>query len=41
MTSAATRAGTEPVADGDGWRRLFRDRPIIPLLVLLGVLVVV
>ena len=24
-----------------GWRRLFRDRPIVPLLVLLGILVVV
>jgi ribose transport system permease protein len=30
-----------PWLTATGWRRLFRDRPMIPLLVLLGVLVVV
>jgi ribose transport system permease protein len=29
-----------PWLTADGWRRLFRDRPMIPLLVLLGLLVV-
>jgi ribose transport system permease protein len=36
-----TAASSARVAlDGAAWRRLFRDRPVIPLLVLLGLLVV-
>jgi ribose transport system permease protein len=31
-------AGTNAVLSGAAWRRLFRDRPVIPLLVLLGLL---
>ena len=30
-----------PWQDGAAWRRLFRERPIVPLLVLLGLLVVI
>jgi ribose transport system permease protein len=38
--ASATEA-RNPYLTAEGWRRLFRDRPIIPLLVLLAVLVVV
>jgi len=42
MSSAVDTTPTRnPWLTATGWRRLFRDRPMIPLLVLLGVLVVV
>ena len=42
MNSAVDTAGTRnPWLTTAAWRRLFRDRPMIPLLVLLGILVVV
>jgi ribose transport system permease protein len=42
VSSAVDRADTRnPWLTTAAWRRLFRDRPMIPLLVLLGVLVVV
>jgi ribose transport system permease protein len=41
MTSAVDTTPTgNPYLTAAGWRRLFRDRPMIPLLVLLGILVV-
>jgi ribose transport system permease protein len=41
MTSAVdTNPTPNPYLTAAGWRRLFRDRPMIPLLVLLGILVV-
>lgn len=40
MTAIEGTAETRPgVLAGETWRRLFRERPIVPLLVLLGVLV--
>lgn len=39
-TLEGAAAGRPGVLSGETWRRLFRERPIIPLLVLLGVLVV-
>jgi ribose transport system permease protein len=42
MTSAASTADTRsPWLTAAAWRRLFRDRPVIPLLVLLAILVIV
>lgn len=42
MTEAMDTAASRPSwQTASGWRNLFRDRPIIPLIVLLGVLVVV
>ena len=46
MTGTAGTAGTagvpsSPAATGPSWRRIIRDQPIIPLLVLLAALVVV
>jgi ribose transport system permease protein len=41
MTEAATPATRNRWLTISGWRTLFRDRPIVPLLVLLGLLVVV
>ena len=41
MTSAVdTKPARNPYLTATWWRRLFRDRPMIPLLVLLGLLVV-
>jgi ribose transport system permease protein len=40
MTEAATPATRNRWLTTAGWRTLFRDRPIVPLLVLLGLLVV-
>ena len=41
MTGAVDTTPTgNPYLTAAGWRRLFRDRPMIPLLVLLGILVV-
>lgn len=40
MTEAATSATRNRWLTTAGWRTLFRDRPIVPLLVLLGLLVV-
>ncbi len=41
MTAAEGATARNPWLGASAWRRLFRDRPMIPLLVLLGVLVVV
>ena len=41
MTAAEGATTRNPWLGASAWRRLFRDRPMIPLLVLLGVLVVV
>ena len=42
MSSAVDTADTRnPWLTASAWRRLFRDRPMLPLLVLLGILVVV
>ena len=38
--TARTEPARNPLLTLSGWRRLFRDRPIIPLLILLGLLVV-
>jgi ribose transport system permease protein len=40
VATAPAPSSRSPYLTVDGWRRLFRDRPIIPLLVLLAVLVV-
>jgi ribose transport system permease protein len=42
MSEAAQSAPTRnPILTAAGWRGLFRDRPIIPLIVLLGALIVI
>ena len=41
MTGAATTVDRNPWLTADGWRRLFRDRPIVPLTGLLVLLVLV
>jgi ribose transport system permease protein len=41
MTSAAETVPRNRWLTAAGWRALFRDRPVIPLIVLLGVLVVI
>ncbi len=41
MTATATARARNPWLTADQWRRLFRDRPIVPLLVLLALLVLV
>jgi ribose transport system permease protein len=38
---AGTSGGRSPLLTASGWRALFRDRPMIPLLALLGLLVIV
>jgi ribose transport system permease protein len=40
MSDAGQTAAANPWLTAAGWQRLFRDRPIVPLLVLLGLLVV-
>jgi ribose transport system permease protein len=40
MSEAVGTSATNPWLTAAGWRALFRDRPIIPLFVLLGLLVV-
>jgi ribose transport system permease protein len=40
VTAVDTAPPRNPYLTAAGWRRLFRDRPMIPLLVLLGLLVV-
>jgi ribose transport system permease protein len=41
MTGAVdTRPARNPYLTAAGWRRLFRDRPMVPLLVLLAILVI-
>ncbi|HEY7701891.1 MAG TPA: ABC transporter permease [Candidatus Limnocylindrales bacterium] len=40
MSAAESTPARNPYLTAAGWRLLFRDRPMIPLLVLLGVLVV-
>jgi len=40
MSNAVDAPARSPYLTAAGWRRLFRDRPMIPLLVLLGLLVV-
>ena len=39
VATAPAPSGRSPYLTLDGWRRLFRDRPIIPLVVLLAILV--
>lgn len=42
MTDAQRVAGERPAwLTGSAWRRTFRDRPLIPLLALLGVMIVI
>ena len=40
MTAVDTTPVRNPYLTAAGWRRLFRDRPMVPLLILLGLLVV-
>jgi ribose transport system permease protein len=40
MTAVDTSPVRNPYLTAAGWRRLFRDRPMVPLLILLGLLVV-
>ena len=39
-TAVDSTPARNPYLTAAGWRRLFRDRPMIPLLVLLGLLVI-
>jgi ribose transport system permease protein len=40
VATAPAPSGRSPYLTAAGWRRMFRDRPIVPLLVLLAILVV-
>ena len=42
MSAGVGTAGTRnPWLTADAWRRLFRDRPLIPLLALLAIMILV